>query len=494
MFYKWNLPPDETGKILWVGSPIRGYNGIIQAETYMQLENKCYCCYHAWSVLPYLRIGSICKGQEDPLVNFAEKELPPFAIGKMDLHYGAHSVAELLKEDQPDLVDKMKAQEMRVGGVYFESGGMCYIIPFTVVLCAFLGNMTPLINGVLHEGSFDRWISNETINGSSIEVNFSSELSASFLSQPGIVNHIVWLRYTPELYAWWQSVAVSFYQGRFEVPIPKLSSEKLIFWGEQHKNYFLVHQMRVIGAKSPFQSITWTHPNVRKVSSDISVRNTAPHRVQRETDNPENDVTEFSKREIPHIDKIQNSAVLFDNPPNVRKKRMDNLGENVKKCGLSRGEESERVSTNEYAVGGKFRPMNTVPEVEPQGEGNISLRPEFGQFGEALDAVYGLRIVDVNYQYLNESTWAIITATYARRIITLVEGSKDYRPCASTLIWGGDNVPLDELLTQNVSWDKNRIKQWSQKREKKSALLKHYENRPIGQWGILLQTKIDKCL
>ena len=186
MVFDWHIPDDRKGELLWVGNPFLYENGIFQAKAYVQTEDGCYYSYHAWSQLPYLKIGGLCSNGKSPMPVFAETKGMTISLRQAGLLSQVSDVTDLLRRDQPQLAARL-AQEKQINEcVYLEYAGKIYIIPFSVILCAFLGNLSPLINGALHEGKFEDWIRNETVypEDNSIKIDFSEELSVSAFSEP----------------------------------------------------------------------------------------------------------------------------------------------------------------------------------------------------------------------------------------------------------------------------------------------------------------------
>ena len=72
MVFDWHIPDDRKGELLWIGNPFLYENGIFQEKAYVQTEDGCYYSYHAWSQLPYLKIGGLCSNGKSPMPVFAE--------------------------------------------------------------------------------------------------------------------------------------------------------------------------------------------------------------------------------------------------------------------------------------------------------------------------------------------------------------------------------------------------------------------------------------
>ena len=101
MVFDWHIPDDRKGELLWVGNPFLYENGIFQAKAYVQTEDGCYYSYHAWSQLPYLKIGGLCSNGKSPMPVFAETKGMTISLRQAGLLSQISDVTDLLRRDQP---------------------------------------------------------------------------------------------------------------------------------------------------------------------------------------------------------------------------------------------------------------------------------------------------------------------------------------------------------------------------------------------------------
>ena len=495
MVFDWHIPDDRKGELLWVGNPFLYENGIFQVKAYVQTEDGCYYSYHAWSQLPYLKIGGLCSNGKSPMPVFAETKGMTISLRQAGLLSQISDVTDLLRRDQPQLTARL-AQEKQINEcVYLEYAGKIYIIPFPVILCAFLGNLSPLINGALHEGKFEDWIRNETVypEDNSIKIDFSEELSVHFLSQRGVVNHLAWIRYLPELFNWWKSIAASSYSGQYRVSIPHLEHGKIELYGKQYPHYFFVQSIKVLEVHSLFRKIIWTHPRLRESEPQKSrTDSTAAHILDQCAETVENDINAFSQKGIPHMDDVGHETILFMSQPEIVKSRRKIEVEQNRSRKTEQDVEHEVVTTNEYAVSGKRRPMNTIPSSETEETNEI--RSEFADLKRAIELIPGLKITDVEYMECGSCLWMLVKVLLWGREIVVAEGRKERLPCASTLLLSGKlEGELSELLSSNgENWDKGKITNYCRNHKKNNELLRHSVGRSAMQWGHLLREKMRR--
>lgn len=498
MVFDWHIPDDRKGKLLWVGNPFLFENGIFQVKAYVQTEDGCYYSYHAWSQLPYLKIGGLCSNGKSPIPVFAETKKTTISLRQAGLLSQISDVTDLLRKDQPQLAARLSQEKQINECICLEYEGKTYIIPFFVILCAFLGNLSPLINGALHEGKFEDWIRNETVypEDNSIKIDFSEELSVHFLSRRGVVNHLAWIRYLPELFYWWKAIAASYYRGRYRVSIPPLEHGKIELCGKQYPHYFFVQSIKVLGVHSLFRKIMWTHPKLRE--SEQRNSRTDPktsHIMDQFAETVENDTDAFSQKGIPHLDGVGHETILFISQPEIVKSRRKIEIEPSRTRKAEQDVEHEVVTTNEYAVSGRRRPMNTVTSSETEETNEI--RSEFADFKRAIELIPGLKITGVEYMECGSCLWMLVEVLLWGREIVVVEGRKERLPCASTLLLSGKlEGELSELLSLNgENWDKGRIANYCRRYKKNSELLRHSVGRSAMQWGYLLREKMRRvCL
>ena len=493
MKFNWYLPEGAKGELEWIGHPFRKSDGIWQVYTVLLCGGQHILSLQAWSVLPYLELGSVCAGSEPPQY---KPDLEQHRIPLCKISSTTRPAMEVIAREQipfTALTDR-RIPFGHENCACFEYGGLRYVAPYFEVIRAVTGRMSVLSNGILHERRWEEWILDETQSGSSLELAFSSQLSLRFLQSPGVVEYLVWLRFTRELESWWNGVSVSFGKGRIDAPIPGLKSGALIAEGRRRGSIFLVYRMRIAEAVCPFETITWTHPQGIKKEAPEKGAAGRGHAAGGEPEDPVNQADAFADKQPPHMEYLQRFSASFQKKPLVRQERPEGgrKSPHVRRFGVEDPENS--VTTNEQAVAGRVRPAETVPDTEPPADDTLDIRPAIRDFFDALRTIRCFSVQSVRYPEAGTLCLAVVQAQYGGRRVFLAEPQRDQFPCASTLLAAGQ-MPDDQALLAMLpagNWKATALKTAAKQTPFSFLPLRHFASRPSARWGELIKEKIEK--